>query len=181
MSDTVVETARLRMRVPRPGDVPALHAMWADPRVMADLAPVKDAAASDGTLARHDSYRHERLGFWTVARREDDAVIGFCGLKRGNPGSPIAGLLEIGWMLAVPFWGQGYAVEASAASIEWAWTNLVDEDRIVAITAKRNLKSQRLMQRLGMRYVEDGDFDHPSFAEGDPLRRTVLYEILRPA
>lgn len=180
MSDTVVETARLRMRVPRSGDVPALCAMWADPRVMADLGPVKDAAGSAETLARHDSYRHERLGFWVVTRRDDDAVIGFCGLKRGNPGSPIADLLEVGWMLAVPYWGQGYAAEAAAASIDWAWANLA-EDRIVAITAKRNVKSQGLMRRLGMRYVEDGDFDHPSFPEGDPLRRTVLYDIARPS
>lgn len=180
MIDAVVETARLRLRVPDPSDRPALHAMWADPQVMADLAPVKDAAASDETLARHDSFRHERIGFWTVERRADGAVIGFCGLKRGNPGSPIEGVLEIGWMLAVPYWGQGFAKEAAAASIDWAWANL-PEDRIVAITAARNAKSRMLMERLGMTRVADGDFDHPSFAEGDPLRRTVLYEILRPA
>ena len=31
-----------------------------------------------------------------------------------------------------------------------------------------------------MRYVEGGDFDHPVFPEGDPLRRHVLYRIDRP-
>ena len=180
MIEPVVETARLLLRVPVATDRPALHAMWADPRVMADLGPVKDSAASDETLARHDSFRHERLGFRVVERRDDGAVMGFCGLKRGNPGSPIDGLLEVGWMLAVPYWGQGYASEAARASIDWAWTNLA-EDRIVAITAKRNRKSQRLMERLGMTYIAGDDFDYPSFAEGDPLRRTVLYEILRAA
>lgn len=138
MSDPVVETARLRIRVPAPGDLPARYAMCAHRRVMADLAPVKSVAASDKTRARHDdSYRHERLGFRVVARREDDAVVGLCGLKRGNSGSPIAGRLEIGWMLAVPRWGRGSAVEAAAASIGWAWENRA-EDRIVAITAKCN-------------------------------------------
>ncbi|PTS86241.1 GNAT family N-acetyltransferase [Sphingomonas sp. HMWF008] len=177
MNDPVVVTSRLWLRVPQPSDRAALHAMWTDPVVMANLAPVKD---TDAALARHDSYRHEGLGFWVVARREDGAAIGFCGLKRGNPGSPIEGLVEIGWIFAAPFWGQGYAHEAAAASLAWAWQN-VREDRIVAITAARNLKSQGLMERLGLRRVVDGDFDHPALAPGDPLRRTVLYEILRPA
>ena len=180
MIEPVVVTPRLWLRIPEPGDRPALHAMWADPRVMADLAPVKDAAGSDETLARHDSFRHEGLGFWTVARRDDGAVIGFCGLKRGNAGSPIEGLVEIGWMLAASYWGQGFAREAAAASLDWAWSN-VREDRIVAITAARNRKSQMVMERIGMTRVADGDFDHPAFAPGDPLCRTVLYEVMRPA
>ena len=180
MTEPVVATARLWMRVPEPTDRSALHAMWADPRVMQDLGPVRDAAGSDAILARHDGFRSERLGFWVAERREDGATVGFCGLKRGNPGSPIEGMLEVGWMLAEAYWGQGYAAEAAVASIDWAWANL-DEDRIVAITAERNRKSQRLMERIGMTHVAGGDFDHPSFDVGDPLRRTVLYEILRPA
>ena len=176
----MIETERLILRVPRPGDRAALHAMWADPAVMVDLGPVMDAAKSDAVLARHDGYRHEQLGFNVVERREDGAVMGFCGLKRGNPGTLIDGQLEVGWMFAQPYWGMGYASEAAAACIDWVWRTRA-EDRIVAVTAARNLKSQRLMERLGMHRVVDGDYDHPAFELDDPLRPTVTYAILRPA
>ncbi|WP_260598915.1 GNAT family N-acetyltransferase [Sphingomonas endolithica] len=176
----MIETARLILRAPTPADRPALYAMWGDPRVMENLAPVCDAAGAEAILARHDAVRPQGLGFSVVERKEDDAMLGFCGLKRGNPGSPIEGQLEIGWVFARQSWGHGCATEAAQASLDWGWAHLT-ENRIIAITAARNLASQRVMHRLGMIRVADGDFDHPMFAIGDPLRATVTYEITRPA
>jgi anti-anti-sigma factor len=46
---------------------------------------------------------------------------------------------------------------------------------IVSFTAKKNLRSQRVMRRLGMRHQERDDFDHPRIPAGHPLRRHVLY------
>jgi ribosomal-protein-alanine N-acetyltransferase len=172
-----IETERLVLRAPEPRDRAALHAMWADPAVMADLGPVKDKVASDAALARHASYAP--LGFRVVALPADGAVIGFCGLKPGAPDTPIAGMLEIGWMLAVPYWGSGYAREAAAASIAWGWANRPDT-AIVAITARQNAKSRVLMERLGMAHVPALDFEHPQFAVEDPRRATVTYRIARP-
>ena len=151
--------------------------MWADPAVMADLAPVKDAADSDAALARHASYTP--LGFRAVVHRADQVTIGFCGLKPGAPDTPIEGMLEIGWMLAVPYWGGGYAREAAAASLAWGWANR-HEDSIVAITARHNMKSRMLMERLGMVYDPGLDFAHPLFGADDPRRDTVTYRIMRP-
>ncbi|MFL9842237.1 GNAT family N-acetyltransferase [Sphingomonas sp. ST-64] len=176
----MIETARLLLRPPVQADHPALYAMWADPLVMADLGPVKDAAASAAALARHDGFRHEGLGFQSVVRKEDGAVIGFCGLKRGDPSNPIAGQVEAGWMLARACWRQGYALEAMRAMLAWGWANL-DVPHIVAITSRRNAASRAMMQRLGMTYVDGGDFDHHAFAADDPLRHIVTYRINRPA
>ena len=168
----MIETERLILRAPEPRDRAPLHAMWADPRVMADLGPISDAA-----LARHASYAP--LGFFAIERREDGATIGFCGLKPGAPNTPIADMLEVGWMLAVPYWGAGYAREAAAASIAWGWAAR-DDAAIVAITARRNAKSRGLMERLGMRHVAALDFIHPLFAVEDSLSDTVTYRIDRP-
>ena len=173
----MIETERLILRRPEPRDRASLHAMWADPAVMADLGPVKDEAASDTALARHASYAP--LGFWVVEQRGTGATAGFCGLKPGAPDTPIAGMLEIGWMLAVPYWGSGYAREAAAASLAWGWAYR-HEDAIVAITARRNAKSRRLMERLGMAHDPALDFDHPQFTVDDPRRDTVTYRITRP-
>lgn len=172
----MIETARLLLRQPESRDHAALHAMWADGRVMADLGPVKSIADSDATLARHASYAP--LGFFAVERLEDGATIGFCGLKPGAPDTPIAGLLEVGWMLALPYWGSGYAQEAAAAAIAWGWRSR-DDDAIVAITARQNAKSQALMTRLGMAYAPDMDFRHPLFAADDPRSDTVTYRVVR--
>ncbi|MEG3146845.1 GNAT family N-acetyltransferase [Sphingomonas sp. RT2P30] len=175
----MIETERLILRRDTPADHPALHAMWADPRVMADLGPVKSAADSEAALAKHASYHPQGLGFWVVEHRAEGGVMGFCGLKPGAPDTPIAGALEIGWMLAVPYWQQGFAREAAAASMAWAWANR-DDAAIVAITSRQNAKSRGLMVRLGMTHVPQLDFEHPLFAKGDPLRDTVTYRIARP-
>ena len=175
----MIETARLLLRLPEPRDRAALHAMWADPLVMAELGPVKDAAASDAVIAKHDALRAEGLGFWIVERRADGVVIGFCGLKRGDAHNPIDGEIEAGWIIARPYWRQGYALEAMEAALAWGWAHF-DVPRIVAITSRINLKSQALMTRLGMARLADGDFDHALIAEGDPLRPMVTFAISRP-
>lgn len=180
MTDTVrFETARLILRPPTPQDRAALHAMWADPLVMADLGPVKNEADSDDTIARHAGYGAVGLGFRVVELRETGELIGFCGLKPGADDTPIEGELEIGWMIVSTHWRQGFAFEAAAAALDWAWANR-DAVRIVAITAARNGASQTLMERLGMHYVEGGDFVHPRFAHDDPLKHTAIFAIDRP-
>ncbi|MEO5868140.1 MAG: GNAT family N-acetyltransferase [Sphingomonas sp.] len=180
MSDVVVETKRLILRLPRPSDRPALIAMFADPLVMADLGPVKDEAATDAALAKHEVSRHEGLGFWVVERREDGAVIGFCGLKRGDTYNPIAGEVEAGWIIDRPYWRQGYALEAMVAALRWGWAHC-DAARIVAITSAVNLKSQAMMERLEMYRLADGDFEHTQVADGSRLKSMVTFAIDRPS
>ena len=175
----MIETERLILRLPEPRDRAALHAMWANPAVMAELGPVKDATASDAVIAKHDGYRQEGLGFWVVKRRSDGAMLGFCGLKRGDAHNPIAGEIEAGWIIDQPYWRQGYALEAMIAALAWGWAHF-DAPRIVAITSAINIKSQRMMERLGMQRLADGDYDHPLIPLGDPLRPMVTYAIDRP-
>jgi RimJ/RimL family protein N-acetyltransferase len=176
----MIETSRLILRPPQPADMAALHAMWSDPRVMADLAPVKTIDDSIATFARHEDYRATHgLGFWTTLRKDSGAVIGFCGLKPGADDTPIAGELEVGWMLAAAHWRQGFAREAAAASLAWGWAER-DAARIVAITAAQNVASRALMVRLGMSHDPMLDFEHPKFAADDSRRITVTYAITRP-
>ncbi|BDI04802.1 hypothetical protein CATMQ487_17720 [Sphaerotilus microaerophilus] len=49
---------------------------------------------------------------------------------------------------------------------------------VVSSTAKLNLPSQAVMQRLGMRATHE-DFDHPALPEGSPLRSHCLYRLIR--
>jgi RimJ/RimL family protein N-acetyltransferase len=169
----MIETERLILRDRTDADLPALYAMWADPLVMAGLGGVKDRAGGDAVLARHEGYAP--LGFRIAALRTDGTVIGHIGLKPGAPGTPVAGGLEIGWLLARDYWGGGYAREAAMAWLDWAWAHRPEPD-VFAITHHANAASRRLMERLGMYHDPALDFVHP-----DDGSATVTYRIGRPA
>lgn len=174
----MITTARLILRPWRDADRDPYHALCSDPEVMRFLGPPQSRAESDAAIDRMQALQAASgYCFWAVERRADGALLGFCGLKPGP--APIEGKLEIGWRLAREAWGQGYAREAAEASLGWAWRAL-DVDEVVAITVHANARSWGLMERLGMRRVVDGDFDHPNVPEGSPLKRHILYQIGRP-
>lgn len=176
----MIETERLRLRVPEPRDRNALVGMFTNQEVMAQLFPGLDEAAADAVIAKHDRMRGEGLGFLVVERREDGVLVGFCGLKRGEPHAPIDGKIEAGWIIDLPWWRHGYGREAMEAVFAQAWAQIA-EDRIYAITSAVNLKSQALMTRLGMHRLAEGDYLGTSFPEGHELRSTVTFAIDRPA
>lgn len=171
-----LETERLILRDWREEDLDDFHRLGEDPQVMKTLGPLmsrEQTAAFITELQRRASrYGHT---FWALERKADGRVIGFTGIGRG-PMSPILGELEIGWRLASDCWGQGYATEAAIASLDWARAHCPDK-YLVAITSVGNAGSRAVMERLGMHYVPEKDFDHPKVPEGDPLRPHVVYEL----
>lgn len=177
----MIGTERLILRPWEDRDRAALRAHCEDPEVMRFLLPVVDDAAFEVMLGRLKSWLDEYgFTFWVLERRSDGAVLGMCGLKPGAPDTPIESKVEIGWRLARDHWGHGYAREAAQAALDWAWANL-DTPEVVAITVGANGASWGLMERLGMTRDSENDFDHPLVAEGDALRRHILYRIARPA
>jgi RimJ/RimL family protein N-acetyltransferase len=51
---------------------------------------------------------------------------------------------------------------------------------LVSFTVPGNLRSRRVMEKLGMTHDPAEDFDHPDFPVGHPLRRHVLYRLRNP-
>ena len=45
------------------------------------------------------------------------------------------------------------------------------------MTVPANVRSRRVMEKLGMRRDPRDDFHHPRLPEGSPLRRHVLYRL----
>jgi RimJ/RimL family protein N-acetyltransferase len=91
---------------------------------------------------------------------------------------PHAGAIEIAWRLDRPFWGRGYAPEAADAALRDLFERLVPEE-VIAYAAALNGPSRRVMGKLGMLEDKDAAFDHPALAQGDRLRRHVVYRIAR--
>ncbi len=173
----IIETDRLRLRDWREADIePFIRHLNVEP-VMRWLAGVRTREQQEATVRERFMAWQERLGFtfWVVERKEDEALLGFCGLKMADdPGSPVEGEYEIGWRLREDAWGQGYAKEAAAASLDFAFGPLGAE-RVVALTVEGNKPSWGLMLRLGMTRRPDLDYDTAQWAEG----MVIVYEIRR--
>lgn len=180
MADAVVRTERLILRGWEAGDASAMLAICRDPRVMEFLGPPMEPAQMTEVIARQQAHQ-ARLGhcFWVIERFEDAEILGFCGLQPGPEGTPLAGCIEIGWRLGAAHWGQGYAREAAAASLDWGFAHL-DVDAIWAITVLANRRSWGLMERLGMKRHPELDFDHPNVPDGSPLKRHLTYSRACP-
>jgi RimJ/RimL family protein N-acetyltransferase len=175
----MIETSRLKLRPWEESDVAEFMRVTNTPEVMEYLGGVQNPESFHSGFLRARACQSENgFSFWIVERLSDGALLGFCGLKVANVG-PIAGEIEIGWRLRADAWGQGYALEAATASLDWAWHNLPCA-RIVAITTVGNTKSRRLMERLGMQRMHELDFDHPDLPPGSPIRPHVTYAIARP-
>jgi RimJ/RimL family protein N-acetyltransferase len=89
---------------------------------------------------------------------------------------PFTGV-ELGWRLARPAWGHGYATEAALAALAYGF-DIVGLSEVVAVAMARNMRSRAVMRRIGMTREPAEDFDDPDVNE-DPLRRHVVYRKLR--
>ena len=172
-----IETARLVLRDWREGDAEAFDRHTNTPAVMRWLGGVKSAEDIREVADRLARWQEERgFTFWVVERKQDGAFLGFCGLKIADDSNgTILGAVEIGWRFREDSWGHGYAKEAATAALGHAF-EVLEADRVVAITFNQNEGSWGLMKRLGMRRREDLDYDDPRFPDLNP---TIVYEIGR--
>lgn len=179
MAEFRLETDRLILRDWHDGDIDPFHAICSDPAVMATLGPLMTRDEVAALVARMQRLQSE-LGhcFWAMERKDDRQLIGWCGIIRGSVATPIAAMPEAGWRMTPSAWGKGYVTEAAIASVQWAFDTLPD-DAVWAITTVENRASRAVMERLGMEYRPDLDFDHPEVPPDNPLLSHVTYGIAR--
>jgi ribosomal-protein-alanine N-acetyltransferase len=84
--------------------------------------------------------------------------------------------VEVGWRLASTHWGRGFATEAAQAAVVHGF-EAARLPEIVSFTSEVNVRSWRVMERVGMVRDPDGDFDHPRVPVGHPARRHRLYRF----
>jgi RimJ/RimL family protein N-acetyltransferase len=172
-----LRTERLILREWRDADLAPFAELNADPEVMRFFPDVLDRAASNtmaaGIMAR---MADDGFGLWAAEVPGVAPFIGFIGLARPRFTAHFTPAIEVGWRLARPFWGRGYAPEGAREAVRFGFTEL-GLDEIVSMTTPANLSSQRVMQKLGMRHDPADDFDHPMLPEGHPIRRHVLYRL----
>jgi RimJ/RimL family protein N-acetyltransferase len=172
-----LRTERLRLRRFEDDDREPFAAMNADPEVMEHFVTPMTHAASDAFVDRIEARFAERgYGLWAVEVVDGPRFVGFVGLWDATFEAPFTPAIEVGWRLATDAWGHGYATEAATAAIDDGFVR-VGLPEILSFTAVRNAPSRAVMERVGLRRVPDGDFDHPSCPPGHPVRPHVLYRF----
>ena len=153
----VIETTRLILRPWRSGDIAANTAMLSDPgtarfitpdgvAITSEIGGWRNAAVISGHWALHG------FGMFAVEEKSSRRYIGRVGpwCPPGWPG------FEVGWGIARECRGQGYAVEAARASIDWVFATF-EIDEIIHCIESVNAPSQSVARRLGAR--REGDVD----------------------
>ena len=172
-------TPRLRLRPWRESDLTPFAALNADPDVMRYFPGTLDRAASDAVAARVMAHFDQHgFGPWAVEIPGVTGFAGFVGLMNLEFEAHFTPGVEIGWRLARPFWGQGYATEAARAALHCGF-NVLKLDEIVSMTVPANRPSRAVMERLDMTRDPADDFDHPGLPPGHALQRHMLYRTRR--
>ncbi|MEQ1805096.1 MAG: GNAT family N-acetyltransferase [Burkholderiaceae bacterium] len=140
-------TARLRLRAFRETDFDAYAAMCADAEVMQFIG-------TGGPVAADMAWRQMAIflgawalrghGMWAVEERASAKLIGRAGFL-DPPGWPGC---ELGWLLALPAWGQGYAFEAARAARDYG-RDALGLRELISLIRPGNVRSIALAQRLG--------------------------------
>ncbi len=147
-----IETARLRLRQFTLFDLEDLFRIYSDPEVMRYVG--KGARTRDetqaGLLSMLKHWELHGFGIWAVVHKMDGQLIGRCGLCFLDSTPKV----ELGYTFAQPYWGIGIATEASHASLKFGF-EVLKLNRIVAIAKPENVGSQRVMQKVGMKYEKN--------------------------
>jgi RimJ/RimL family protein N-acetyltransferase len=165
-----LETPRLRLRAFRNEDLDAYAAACADAEVMRFLGAgtTLDRGEAWRSMAGFLGHWHLRgFGMWALEEKASGEFVGRSGFLQpeGWPG------FELGWTLARPHWGKGYATEAARRALDFAFADM-QRDRVISLIRPANLRSIAVAERLGEARV----------GEVELLGSTALvYEARKPA
>ncbi|OGT37300.1 MAG: GNAT family N-acetyltransferase [Gammaproteobacteria bacterium RIFCSPHIGHO2_12_FULL_37_14] len=173
----ILETKRLILRNFTENDIEILTEINQDPKVCEFLPAIGTRDSTEKLIKKiieHDS--EHGFSLYAVELKSTGEMIGWCGLMIPSFEAHFTPAVEIGWRLASNQWNQGYATEAAIAALEYAFKNLKLKE-IVSFTAEDNIRSRRVMEKIGLHHDLSDDFDHPKIEKSHPLCRHVLYRI----
>lgn len=148
-----IETERLILREYTEADAPAFFRLNSDPDVMRYVPDERmtDVDQAREILINHPmvDYRERGFGRWACILKETGEHIGFCGLKYLKE----IGDVDLGFRFMPSQWGKGFATEAARASIRFGFDEL-KLDHIVGLAEPENRASIRVLEKVGMQFVE---------------------------
>ena len=175
----IIETQRLILRTWHDDDAEIFAKINQDPKVIEFLrGPMSLEEAKTFMEGTNRHINAHGFGLFAATLKETKQLIGFIGLNIPGFEAPFTPCVEIGWRLAHQYWGKGYAHEGAKAVLKFGFEKF-DLKEIVAFTAINNIRSTRVMEKIGMQRDLEGDFAHPKIATDHKLSQHMLYRISR--
>lgn len=164
-----IETERLFLREMTEADYDILYTVFADSDIMQHYPYTFDAARVKNWIAKNrERYRVFGFGLWAVWLKENDKMIGDCGLTMQNIDGTI--LPEIGYHIAKSHQRNGYAKEAAHAVLDWTFNNTPFR-AVYSYMKKANIPSSATALANGMHRIRQ-------FVDSEG-ESTVVYGIKR--
>jgi RimJ/RimL family protein N-acetyltransferase len=166
----ILETPRLLLRHLLPDDLDSLFTLYSDPEIRryfpeGTLTYAETKEELEWFLHGHPDY--PELGLWATIHKETGRFIGRCGLLPWTIDEQFE--VEVAYLLAKEFWGQGLATEAAQAILDYGFGKL-GLHRLVCLIDRENLASIRVASKIGMTFEKEGRDEKGPF---------LLYSIAR--
>lgn len=144
----IIETKRLYFRELEQSDFESLCLILKDEKAMyAYEGAFNDSEAHEWLDRQIARYRKYGFGAWAVILKENNELIGQCGLTM-QPWKDKE-LLEIGYLFQRRYWHKGYAIEAATACKKYAF-EVLNAEEVCSIIRDTNIPSQNVAIRNGM-------------------------------
>lgn len=165
----IASTGRLLIRETTMEDFDALYELYQDPaitRFMPGMDEDKEEERRQMELYIHNMYAFYGYGLWSIIEKKTGRLIGRAGLENGHLKG--RNVIELGYMLGTPYQGKGFAYEAVRAIISYAF-EVVGVKKLYVVISRNNLRSLRLVRKLGFREQESeaGDICTFCLAQGE--------------
>ncbi len=173
----MIKTDRLILRPWHEGDLQTFAELNADTRVMEHFPSIrtfKETVKEYESIQEH--FKTHGYGWWAVSEKDKTKFIGFIGLRYIDFPAPFTPAIEVAWRLKFDYWGKGYATEGAIASLDYGF-KVLKLPEIISFTSVSNIRSQAVMERIGMHHDPKDDFNHPKLSNEHKLSRHVLYRI----
>lgn len=152
MSEKMFQTDRLLLKPCEEEDASFIYELMNSPKWITFIGDRNIHSVEDAQnyILEKMKPQQERLGYsnYTIIRKSDQIKLGTCGLydREGLEG------IDIGFAFLPQYEKKGYAFEAANRLKEEAFSRFGIQ-KIKAITAKNNLLSQRLLEKLGLSLI----------------------------
>ncbi|PPE03399.1 GNAT family N-acetyltransferase [Holospora curviuscula] len=174
---TIIETERLILRTLRKEDADPYFQINQDPKVIEFLPRALTMEQVNDFIPSVNNHQ-DKHGYtlWAAYLKETKELMGFTGLNYTDWEFNFTPAVEVGWRLGSQYWGKGYATEGSKASLEYGFKQCGLKE-IVSFTVPANVRSLRVMEKIGLKRDLNGDFAHPKFPADHKLSHHVLYRL----
>lgn len=161
----ILETNRLLLRELNPNDAENFYRLNLNPNVIkyTGNSSFKNTQEARDFLENYQDYKLNGYGRWAVINKETNQFIGWCGLKFEE----MENETDIGFRFLEEEWNKGYATESAIACLNYGFEKL-NLKRIIGRAMKENIASIKVLEKIGLEYEKDIDFDG---------KEAVIYKI----